>query len=77
MIGREKVIKEFELFIRGFHPACTSEGIELDMLKEVLALLKDQEKEIENLNEIIKKADYTLVIVKDKLNDLLKKTEGR
>ncbi len=45
--------------------------------KEALALLKEQEKEIENLKEIIKKADYTLEIAKDKLNDLLKKTEGR
>ena len=40
---REKVIKEFELFIKEFHPACVSEGVELDMLREVLALLKEQE----------------------------------
>jgi len=43
MIDKEKIIKEFELFIKEFHPACTSEGIELDMFKEVLALLKKQE----------------------------------
>ena len=43
MADREKVIKEFELFIKEFHPACTSEGVELDMLKEVLSLLKKQE----------------------------------
>lgn len=43
MIDREKVIKEFELFIKEFHPACTSEGVELDMFREVLALLKEQE----------------------------------
>ena len=43
MPDREKVIKEFELFIKGFHPACTSEGVELDMLREVLAMLKEQE----------------------------------
>lgn len=40
-MDRDKVIKEFELFIKEFHPACTSEGVELDMFREVLALLKD------------------------------------
>ena len=43
MTDREKVIKEFALFIKEFHPACTSEGVELDMFGEVLALLKEQE----------------------------------
>jgi len=43
MADREKVIKEFELFIKEFHPACTSEGVELDMFREVLSLLKEQE----------------------------------
>ena len=42
MPDREKVIKEFELFIKEFHPACTSEGVELDMFREVLTLLKEQ-----------------------------------
>ena len=44
MPDMEKVIKEFELYIKEFHPACTSEGDELDMLREVLALLKEQEE---------------------------------
>lgn len=43
MTDRAKVIKEFELFIKDFYPACTSEGVELDMFREVLALLKEQE----------------------------------
>lgn len=43
MTDREKVIKEFELFIKEFHPTCTSEGVDLDMLREVLALLEEQE----------------------------------
>ena len=47
MADREKVIKEFELFIKEFHPACTSEGVELDMFREVLALLKDRTKDYE------------------------------
>ena len=42
MPDRKKVIKEFESFIKEFHPACTSEGVELDMFREVLALLKEQ-----------------------------------
>lgn len=41
---REKVIKEFKLFIKEFHPACVSEGVELDMLREVLALLEEQDE---------------------------------
>jgi len=45
MADREKVIKEFELFIKEFHPACTSEGVELDMFREVLSLLKEQEED--------------------------------
>lgn len=48
-IDRDKVIKEFELFIKDFHPACTSEGVELDMFREVLAMLKKQEAEIRQL----------------------------
>lgn len=43
MPDREKTIKEFELFIKEFHPACTSEGVELDMFREVLAMLKKQD----------------------------------
>lgn len=45
----EKVIKEFELFIKEFHPACTSEGVELDMLREVLALINEQQKLIDEI----------------------------
>lgn len=39
--------------------------------KGILILLKEREKEIENLKEIIMKADCTLEIVKEKLNELL------
>jgi len=52
MPDREKVIKEFELFIKEFHPACTSEGVELDMLREVLSLLKEQEAVEPNVSDI-------------------------
>lgn len=51
MDNREKVIKEFELFIKEFHPACTSEGVELDMLREVLAMLKEQESLLEEYHK--------------------------
>lgn len=50
MLDREKVIKEFELFIKEYHPACTSEGVELDMFMEVLSLLKEQ-KAVKPLRE--------------------------
>ena len=43
---------------------------------DAITLLKEQKEKIENLMEIIKKADYTLEIVKEKINDLLKK-DGR
>ena len=52
MTKREKVIKEFELFIKEFHPACTSEGVELDMFREVLAILKEQQERIEMLESL-------------------------
>lgn len=51
MPDRQKVIKEFELFIKEFHPACTSEGVELDMFREVLAMLKEQEPVEPTINE--------------------------
>ena len=44
MTEREKAIKEFALFIKEFHPACTSEGVELDLFREVLALLNEQKE---------------------------------
>lgn len=72
MADREKVIKEFELFIKGFHPACTSEGVELDMLREVLTLLKDQEdlgEELTNAVELIHKKNK-------RIEELLKEQEA-
>jgi len=57
MPDREKVIKEFELFITQFelfvneiHPVRTSE---LEMFREVLALLKEQKKEIKALRLLV------------------------
>ena len=41
--------------------------------KGILVILKEQEKEIEHLKEIIKTADSTLDIIKDRLTDLLKR----
>jgi len=71
MPDREKVIKELELFIKEFHPACTSDGIELDMFREVLALLKEQEDlgtELTNAVELIHKKNKQI----EKLLKLLK-----
>lgn len=50
-MDREKVIKEFELFVKEFHPACTSEGVELDMFREVLAMLKEQQQLIDEITQ--------------------------
>ena len=72
MSDREKVIKEFELFIKEFHPACTSEGVELDVFREVLALLKEQEDlgtELTNAVELIHKKN-------ERIKELLKKHEA-
>lgn len=74
-MDREKVISEFEDFVKSFSKR--KDTYYKGLFVSVLVLLKEQEKEIENLKEIIKKADHTLQIVKGKLNDLLKKTEGR
>ena len=46
MPDREKTINEFELFITQFElfvKEIQSEGVELDMFREVLAMLKEQE----------------------------------
>ena len=81
MTDKEKVVKALECLKEGSYCECCDYKPYDDCIKRVatdaLALLNEQEKEIENLKEIIKKADYTLEIAKDKINDLLKKTEGR
>ena len=46
-------------------------GIPLPLIWDIRALLKEQEEEIEKLKEIIIKADSTLEIVKERLNELL------
>ena len=89
MPDREKVITGLELCTDISQDGCmmlcpykdekdeTYSGFCEQVLKQdALELIEEQEKEIENLKEIIKKADHTLEIVKGKLNDLLKKTEG-
>lgn len=73
MNASKKVIKEFELFIKEFHPACTSEGVELDMLREVLAILKEQEDlgaELTNAVELIHKKNK-------RIEELLKEQEPK
>lgn len=90
MIDSEKVMTGLELCTNISQDGClmlcpykdendeTYSGFCEQVLKQdALELIEEQEKEIENLKEIIKKADHTLEIVKGKLNDFLKKTEGR
>lgn len=69
MPDREKVINEFELFIKEFHPACTSEGVELDMFREVLALLKEQEELLHKKEKDIDKLCVEISRLKHKIHD--------
>lgn len=57
MPDREKVIKEFALFIKGFHPACTSEGDELDLFREVIAILNEQKELLKEQEAVVKCKD--------------------
>lgn len=75
MNDREKVIKEFELFIKEFHPACTSERVELDMFREVLAVLKEQEDlgtELTNAMELIHKKNERIKKLEEQIETLTK-----
>ena len=51
MPDREKVIKLFEQYIGEFVPCCSTDDYDLDLFKTVLALLKEQQEEIENLKQ--------------------------
>ena len=75
MPDREKVIKEFELFIKEFHPACTSEGVELDMFREVLALLKEQQEYIEYWSAKYDEYGKAYMKVRDERDALLKEQD--
>ena len=57
MPDREKVIKAYENFINGYECFCTSDDIEYEMHKAVLALLKEQEKEIKALRLLVEWAE--------------------
>ena len=53
-IDRENVIKVYENFVNGYECFCTSDDIEYEMHKAVLALLKEQEETINDLTDIIR-----------------------
>lgn len=77
-MDREKVVKEFALFIKEFNPSCTSEGVELDMFREVLALLKEQKellKEKEDLGTELTNAVELIHKKNERINKLLKEQE--
>ena len=48
---REKVIKEFADYVQYFKAYCIGDIEDHAMLKDVLALLKEQKEEIENLKQ--------------------------
>lgn len=78
MADREKVIKEFALFIKEFNPSCTSEGVELDMFREVLAVLNEQKellKEKEDLGTELTNAVELIHKKNERINKLLKEQE--
>ena len=50
----DKIIKSFEEYVRNFKPCCTSDDVDLDMLKCVLAIVKGVVKpptKLERLND--------------------------
>lgn len=49
MPDREKVIKAYEDFVNRYECFCTSDDYEYEMHKAVLALLKEQDKRIKEL----------------------------
>lgn len=51
MISNEELIKRFADYVYYFHAYCTSDVEDHEMLKAVLALLKEQQEEIENLKQ--------------------------
>jgi hypothetical protein len=70
MADIEKVIKEFELYVKEFKPCCTTDGVELDMLKAVLELLKEQPRWIP-VTERLPKSMVNKVIVYLQHDDLV------
>lgn len=76
MTDREKVIKKFALFIKEFHPACTSEGVELDMFREVLAVLNEQKELLREKEAVVPLAiDDAVSEIMDKNYKRLKEQE--
>ena len=49
MISREELVKKFDDYVHYFKAYCTSDAEDHEMLKEVLAILKDQQNVISAL----------------------------
>ena len=49
MTDREKVIKAYEDFVNGYECFCASDDYEYEMHKAVLALMKEQDETIKEL----------------------------
>lgn len=61
MPDRWKVIKEYEDYVNSYISLTTSHDYEFEMHKAVLALLKEQESQIERL-------EYDLAVTQNNLN---------
>ena len=79
MPDREKVIKEFADYVNYFKPYCIGDVEDHEMLKDVLALLKEQEESIPVswLTEKLEGHPELSYAVTDGINNVLDLWEGR
>lgn len=61
MIDREKVVRGYEDYVNSYISLTTSNDYEFEMHKAVLALLKEQEQQIEQL-------EHDLAVTQNNLN---------
>jgi len=63
MPDREKVIKEYEDYVNSYISLTTSHDYEFEMHKAVLAMLKEQQNEIEILRNTMQSMMEGMVVV--------------
>ena len=68
MPDREKIIKEYENYVNSYISLTTSHDYEFEMHKAVLALLKEQQEEIENLKQTAQSMMEGVCLLKEQEN---------